>query len=204
MVLGMRAQHRAAVARRQQNVEQRLVIDFQAVIGHEDLDRAMALLDQRRQIRLQRLLGRIGDDHVKGVVDHGALFGERMILLQHLRQFHADVLGRERDHAGGAAEGRRDRRALERVGVHDARGRKLLDMGVAVDAAGQHQLAARVDLAPPCRQPAADGNDGLAGNGDIGLEHVADGRDASAADEEVIGGLGHGKLLNILVPNPRS
>ena len=37
--------------------------------------------------------------------------------------------------------------ALEGVGVHQAGGGKLLDMGVAVDAAGQHQLAARVDLA---------------------------------------------------------
>ena len=45
------------------------------------------------------------------------------------------------------------------------------------------------------RQPAADGGDGLAGNGDIGLEHVARGRDASAANEQVVGGFGHGKLL---------
>ena len=197
MVLGMRAEHRAAVARRQQNVEQRLVVDLQAIIGHEDLDRAMALLDQRRQILLQRFPGRIGDDHVKGVVDHGALFRERMIVLQHLRQLHADMLGRERDHGGGAAEGRRDGRALERVGVHDACGRELLDMGVAVDTARQHQLAPRVDLPPRARQPAADGDDRLAGNGDVGLEHVAHGRDASAANEEVVGGLGHGKLPSI-------
>ena len=80
-----------------------------------------------------------------------------MILLQHLRQLHADVLGREQDHGGGAAESRRDGRALERIGVHDACSRQLLDMGVAVDTAGQHQLAPRVDLPPRTRQPAADG-----------------------------------------------
>ena len=50
MVLGMGIEHRAAVARRKQNVEQRFVVDLQAIIGHEDLDRAMALLDQRGQI----------------------------------------------------------------------------------------------------------------------------------------------------------
>ncbi len=148
MVLGVGAEHRAAVARRKQNVEQGFVVDFQAIISHEDLDRTMAPLDQRGQIHFQRFLGRIGDDHVKGIVDHGALPGERMIILQHLRQFHADVLGRERDHGGGAAEGRRDGRALERIGVHNACGGKLLDMGVAVDTTRQHQLAPRVDLAP--------------------------------------------------------
>ena len=184
MVLGMRAEHRAAVARRKQNVEQLFVVDLQPIIGHEDLDRTMALLDQRRQIALQRFLGRIGDDHVERVVDHRALSRERVILLEHLRQLHADVLGRERDHGGGAAEGGRDGRALERIGVHDACGRELLDMGMAVDTAGQHQLAPRVDLPPCARQPAADGCDRLAGNGDVGLEHVAHGRDASAADDE--------------------
>jgi hypothetical protein len=67
---------------------------------------------------------------------------------------------------------------------------------VAVDTAGQHQLAPRVDLPPRARQPAADGNDRLTGNGDVGLEHVAHGRDAAAANEGVVGGLGHGKLSN--------
>ena len=64
------------------------------------------------------------------------------------------------------------------------------------NAAGQNQLAPRVDLPPRARQPAADGCDRLAGNGDVGLEHVAHGRDASAANEKVVGGLGHGKLPN--------
>ena len=67
-------------------------------------------------------------------------------------------------------------------------------MGMAVDAAGQHQLAPRVDLALRARQPTADGGDGLAGDADIGLEYVARGRDTSAADQKVVGGFGHGRL----------
>ena len=55
-------------------------------------------------------------------------------------------------------------------------------MGVAVDTAGQNQLGPRVDLSPRTLQAAADGDDGLTGDGDIGLEYVADGRDASAAN----------------------
>jgi hypothetical protein len=118
-----------------------------------------------------------------------------MIVLQHLRQFHADMLGSKRDHGSGAAKGRGGGRALERICVDDAGGGELLDMRVAVDAARQNQFAARVDLAPRGRQSSADGCDGLAGNRDIGLEHVTRGRDFTAANEEVVGGLGHGKLL---------
>jgi len=68
-------------------------------------------------------------------------------------------------------------------------------MGVAVDITGQYQFAPRVDLAPPSRQPATDGSNGLTGDGDIRLEHVARGRDAATANEKIVGGFGHGKLL---------
>ena len=64
-------------------------------------------------------------------------------------------------------------------------------MGVAVDAAGQDQFAAGVDLTLTGRKVAANGGDGFAGDADIGLEHVGHGRHASAADHEVIGGFGH-------------
>ena len=59
-------------------------------------------------------------------------------------------------------------------------------MGVAVDAAGQHELAARVDLAPPGRQAEADRRDRLAADADIGPEGVGGGRDRAAADDEVV------------------
>ena len=70
-------------------------------------------------------------------------------------------------------------------------------MRVTVDTSGQHQLAARVDLATSSRQGAADGCNRLTGNGDVGLEHVAPGRDASAANDEIVGGFGHGNLPNL-------
>ena len=123
-------------------------------------------------------LGRVGEDHVEGVVDHRALAGEAVIVLDHLRQVHADVLGGERDHRRGAAERGRDRGALEGVGVHHPGGRELLDVAVRVDAAGQHELAARVDLAPARPEVAADRGDALAADADVGLEGVGRGRDA--------------------------
>ena len=122
-------------ARRDQNVEQGFIVDLQPVVGHENLDRAVALLHQRRNVVGKCFDGRIGDDHVEGIVDDRALPGERMIIRQHLRQLHADMLGRKRDNGGGPAEGGRGRRAFKGVGIHDAGGRKLFDMGMAVDAA---------------------------------------------------------------------
>jgi hypothetical protein len=64
---------------------------------------------------------------------------------------------------------------------------------MAVDTARQNQLAARVDLAPRTLQAAADRHDRLPGDSDVGLEHIAHGRDAPAADDKVVDGLGHGK-----------
>src|SRR5204862_376652 len=86
-------------------------------------------------------------------------------------ELRADMLGRKRDHAGGAAERRRTGGALERIGVAHAGGGDLLDMGVAVDAARQDELAGRVDLARARRQPVTDRGDAFAGNSDPGL-HV--------------------------------
>ena len=146
---------------------------------------------------LQRLLGRIGDDHVKGVVDDRALSGERVIVLHHLRQFHADVLGRER----------RSRWWCRRMPPRRSRSRTYRRSRCPRPRAARYGRGCRRRRAAPAcrarrsraarRQPAADGCDGLTGDGDIGLEHVARGRDASAANEEVVGRLGHGKLSGL-------
>ncbi len=77
-------------------------------------------------------------------------------------------------------------------------------MGVAVDAARQDQFAAGVDLALAGRQAAADGGDTLARDGDIGLEYIGSGRDASAADHDVVGGFGHEVLQSVMRPPKRN
>ncbi|OIQ65547.1 hypothetical protein GALL_528930 [mine drainage metagenome] len=200
MVLRVGAQHRAGFARRNENIEQRFVVDLQPVVSHEDLDRGVPLLHQRRNILCEGLQGRIGDDHVEGIVDDRALPGERMVIRQYLGQRHADMLGRERDDRGGPAESGRGRGTLECIGIHDARCRELFDMGVAVDAARQDQFAACINLALADRQTAADGSDALAHDGNIGLEYIGSGRDASAADHDVVGGLGHEVLQSFIRP----
>ena len=183
----MHAHHRAVVARGLQHVEQLLVVDLQPVVGHEHLERGVAGLHQRRHLLRQHLLARVGEDHVERVVDHRAALGVLVILVHHGLQAHADVLRGERDHRGGAAERRRRGGALEGVGVHQAGGGELLDVAVAVDAAGQHQLAARVDLALALVEAFADRRDGRAADADIGLEAVGRGRDGAAADHQIEG-----------------
>ena len=117
------------------------------IVGHVDLERGVAVLDQRRQLLPQRLRAGIGDDQVEGVVDHRLGRRRLVIVLHHLAQRHAAMLGGEGDHRGGAAERRRDGAGVEIVGAHDAHAGLLLDVAVAVDAARQHELAAGIDLA---------------------------------------------------------
>ena len=140
---------------------------------------------------LERFFGRIGDDHMEGVVDHGAAFRRHMVIGEHLVELGPDVLRRERDDAGGPAQRRRAGRALERVGVEHAGGRDLLDVGVAVDAARQHELAGRVDLALTRGKPLPDRRDRLADDRHVGRERAAASGDGSAADDEVVGFVGH-------------
>ena len=73
VVLGMHADERAVVARGVEHVEQLHVVELDAVVGHEHLDGGMTGLHQLRNVIPERRLGRIGDDHVEGVVDHRAL-----------------------------------------------------------------------------------------------------------------------------------
>src|ERR1700748_1276026 len=68
-------------------------------------------------------------------------------------------------------------------------------MAMTVDAAGQHKLAARIDLAPGGAEPAADCNDAFAGDRNIGLENIGCGGDAPSADDQVVGGRDHRSLL---------
>ena len=69
---------------------------------------------------------------------------------------------------------------------------QLLDMGVRVDAARQHQLAPGVDLAGAGGQVAADGRDRPAADADVGVELVDRRADPASAHHAVVLGLRHG------------
>ena len=142
VVLGVHRDHRPLAPREAQEVEHLAVVQTQQRVGHEQLERGVAVPDQRRQLFRHDRLARIGHDHVEGVVDH-RLLRPLAVVGDHLAHRLAAMLGGERDHRGRAAERRRDRAGVEVVGVPDAHARELLDVAVAVDPARQHQPARR-------------------------------------------------------------
>jgi hypothetical protein len=95
VIFGMDHHQSAVVARRREHIEQLLIIDSQPIIRHKDLDRGMAFAHERRQLPVQHLFGRVGEDHVEGVVNHCPFVGKPVIVLDDLGEIHTDVLGRE-------------------------------------------------------------------------------------------------------------
>ena len=186
VVLGMHHDQRAVPAGQRQDVQDLIVADLHGIVGHVDLERGVAVPDQRRQLLPQHLLRGVGDDQMEGIVDHR--FGRRrlVILLHHLAQRHAAMLRRKRNHGRGAAEGSGDRAAVEIVGTHDAEARFLLDVAMAVDATRQHELAAGIDLPGPLALDIGSDLDDLAvsdRNVALGLAFGSD--DTGIADDQI-------------------
>ena len=121
VVLGVDHHHRALAPRRRENVEDLAVVQLERVVGHVDLERGVAVRDQRRQLLAEHLLGRVRNDQVKGVIDHRLAARAGVVVLDHGAERLAPVLRREGDDAGGAAAGRRDGAGAEivrRGGAH--------------------------------------------------------------------------------------
>ena len=144
--------HRALAPRQRHDVEHLAVVEPQQVVGHVDLERGVAVLDQRRQFLAQHLLGRVGDDQVEGIVDDR---------LGPAAAWYSSTTWRSDWPRCCAANGitvvvppnaAGDRGAVEIVGAHDAGRGLLLDMAMAVDRAGQHELAAWRRSRAPRRQ----------------------------------------------------
>ncbi len=186
VVLGVHRDHGTFGPGQCQKVQHLRVIEPEQRIGHEQLERRIAFADQRRQF-LEHLCGRVRDDHVEGVVDHG--LGRALAVVgDHRAHRLAVVLGGKRDHGGGAAERGRDRAALEIVGVPDAHARELLDVAVAVDPAGQHELARGIDLAPGARQLLGQRRDPAVADADVAAHAVGRGHDGAVADHQIVVG----------------
>ncbi len=189
VVLGMYHDQRAVAPRQRQDVEHLVIADLHRVVGHVDLERGVAVLDQRRQLLPQHLRARIGDDQMEGVVDDRLRRRRLVIVFHHLAQRHAAMLGSEGDHRRGAAKRRRYRARIKVIGAHDAETGLLLDVAVAVDAARQDELAAGVDLAGTlagdCRFKR---HDRAILDGDVAVELAVFGNDFGVADDEIVVG----------------
>ena len=76
--------------------------------------------------------------------------------------------------------------AVEIVGAHHPGRGALLDMAMAVDAAGQHELAARIDLARPRAEALAERRDDAVLDADIAGRGVGRGRHRAVADHQIV------------------
>ena len=176
---------RAVLARDAEHLEQLPVGQNQIVVGHEHLERRVARADQGRKLLPQHRRRRIGDDEVKAVVDVAPPLRLLMIVLDALAERLAARLQGEREHGGVAARRGAAGAALEPVRHHDARSHRLVEMDVAVDAAGEHQEARRVDLGGAARQVVGQGDDAAVLDPDVASADVGRRDDGSAANDEI-------------------
>jgi hypothetical protein len=138
-----------------------------------------------RQLLLQDLFCRIANDQVEAVIDHGLGARALVIVGDRGRDRSAAVLRGERDDRRRAAERGGHRAAVEIVGRHDAHAGQLLDMAMAVDAAGQHVTSVGVDVAPARRQMLRDGDNLLAADAEIAARGLGCCRYDAVADGEI-------------------
>ena len=177
----------SAPSRDGEDVEDLVVADLHRIVGHVDLERGVAVLDQRRQFLPQRLWRRIGHDQVEGIVDYRLRASGLVVLLDHLAQRHAAMLGREGNDGRGAAERGGNRAGIEVVGAHHAHPRLLLDVAVAVDAARQDELATSIDLARSRSLQVRPDLDHLAIlDRDVALGLPLGGDDAGVANDQIV------------------
>ncbi len=187
VVLGMHHHQRTLAPRQRQDVEHLVVADLHGVVGHVDLERSVAVLDQRRQVLAQRLWAGIGDDEVEGVVDHGLGRRRLVIVVDHLAQRHAAMLGGKRNDGRRPAERRRHRARIEIVGAHHAHAGLLLDMHMAVDAARKDELVAGIDLARRgAFQAGLDGGDAPVPDPNVSLGLAIFGDDLCVTNDQVV------------------
>ncbi len=116
----------------------------QLAVGHVDEERVDAVLSHTRLHLPGHLVRERRHTHVEGVVTAGLGGGTLASRRHRLAQRHRAMLAHTRQHTGGAARHRCTRRGGEVVGGASAH-ENLLEMGVGVDAARQHELAARLN-----------------------------------------------------------
>ena len=126
-----------------EHAEELAIVQAQRIVGEEHLEAADPAGDDARQFG-EHLVRRVGDDLVERVVDHG-LAGAAAIFVERGPDRVALELGREADDRGRAAGEGRAAAGFPGFLVGAAAFLQLLDMAMAVDAAGQDEQAAGVE-----------------------------------------------------------
>lgn len=168
-----------------QDLQHLAVGDLQIVVGHEDLERAVAFLDQGGKLLPQDLRGRVGDDQVDGIVDETAAFSLGAIGGKRRAEALPLLLQAEGHDRGVAADSGRAAAGKEIVGRHDARTGWLRQVDMAVYAAWHDQQAGCVDDLGRIHKPVGDGGDPAVADAEVGAKRVSGSDDGAVADHGV-------------------
>jgi TRAP-type mannitol/chloroaromatic compound transport system permease large subunit len=74
-ILSVNHRHRAFAASNIEQAQYLMIIDFQIIVGHVKLKRAIAFIDKAWQLVVQHIFGRVANNEVKGVVNRGFTVG---------------------------------------------------------------------------------------------------------------------------------
>ena len=185
-VFGVHADEAPVSPRAQERAQDRRVIRHQAAgIGHVELERRDAFRDQSVHF-LDPCLGQVHDADVKGVVHDGLALRFLAPGVEGPGEGLALFLGGEVDDRGRAAEDRAQGARSEVVRRPPPR-EGHVEMGVRVDAAGDHHEAARVDDVRRAGELGSHGRDPPPLDGDVRDEALGRGDERAALDEEVVG-----------------
>jgi hypothetical protein len=163
------------------------VAKFQRVVGHVDLERGIALGNQRRQFITQNVRGGIGDDQMERVIDHRLVAGPAMVIIHCRAQCLALLLAGKRDHRSSTPAGSGQGAAEKIVGHYRTVAGGLIEMHMAVDAAGGDMTPGRIDLREPRRQVQAQRRDAAVADADVAGEGICGSDHTSVADDRVEG-----------------
>ena len=170
-----------------QHLDDLPVPELQVVVGHVDLERRVALVDQHRQLALRHVLGGIRHDQVERVVDHRLAVGTLVVVVHRRLDRAALLLHRERQHGGGATARRRTGAGEEVVGVFRAVVGGLVEVAMAVYAARRDEPAGGVErLGGLAFQALRNGDDAPVAHADVRRVAIADGRDVGVAQDQVV------------------
>ena len=91
VILGVKTDERARISHQRKDIENGFVVLTNLGVGGENLDRTVPFSDQCLNI-FKITIARVGDDHVKGVIDDRTFLGKRGIVPQDLTHLLARVL----------------------------------------------------------------------------------------------------------------
>ena len=186
VVLAMHRDQRAGPPGGREHAQIGAVVEMQRIVGEEHLQASHTLRDHVRDLAPHHVVGCVGDDLVEAMVDHRPRLGPAAIFGERREQASALELRGEADDGGGAAGQAGGAAGRPALFVGPAADLKLLDMAVRVDAAGEHEQAARIERLGSL-EILADRGDPAGADADIGAECVRPGHNRPAAHDEVEG-----------------